>query len=545
MAEFTAEQFKDAARKAYAAGDVATARKLINRAKAAETATLPRNMAAAQAARAGTLAVSPESVRRANEFNEDHGGDLYDATHMGRMDALGRGALQGLTFGFGDEMVAALRPYIHEGETYEGALEGQRAALTQAREDRPGYAYGGEIAGAVASPVNMVLPVATTRGGLGARAASGARAAGTGGAIYGAGTGEGGIGNRAINAGQTGLLGAGVGAAIPVIGAGVQKVADKTALRQRIAELLRGAPSTEALRTQGQAAYRAIDDAGVQIAPEAARRGLAGITDDLMAEGVALDKTGKVFPGARAIVDAAQDIGADGAPVPFGELDVFRRFAGNAAGANPANKADTRLATRAVTGLDDMVGGLTPADVTAGDLSALQTALPKARDIWARMSRSQKLEDAIAAGDNYLSGPASGIRNQFSRILKNPKLARGFSEAEKAVMRRAAQGSLPEQALHLAGGGIGNIVSVLGGAGMGGVPGALLGTAGAAGLRKASEAVVRRNAEVARAIVASGGLQSGVKASPAARNAIEALLMRALRPTSPVFGREALGMKAR
>lgn len=538
--DFTADQFKDAARKAAASGDTATARKLIARAKAAEQAALPPNMAAAKAAREGTLEVSPESVRRANEFNAEHGGDLYDATHTGRLDALGRGALQGLTFGFGDEMVAALRPYIHEGETYESALEGQRAALTQAREDRPGFAYGGEVAGAIASPVNAALPVAATSGGLGARVASGVASGTAAGALYGAGTGEGGAGNRMTNAVVTGLLGGVVGGAIPAIGAGVQKVADKSALRARIAELLKNAPSTEALRAQGQAAYRAIDDAGVQIAPDAARRGLAGIADDLRAEGVALDKTGKVFPGARAIVDAAQDIGADGAPVPFGELDVFRRFAGNAAGANPANKADTRLATRAVTGLDDMVSGLTPADVTSGDLSALQSALPKARDIWARMSRSQKLDDAIEAGENYLSGPASGIRNQFARILRNPKLSRGFSDAEKTVMRRVAQGTLPEQALHLAGGGMANLLSIVGAGAGAGLPGAALATAGAAGLRKASEAVTRRNAEIARAIVASGGLQSGVTASPAARNAIEAMLMKTLRPTSPIFAQQAL-----
>lgn len=537
--DLTADQFKEAAKKAYAAGDVATARKLIGRAKAAEEASLPPNMLAAKAARDGTLKVSPESERRHAQFTEENMGDLNDATSMGRMNALGRGVLQGLTFGFGDEAVAALRPLIHEGETYDSALARERGLLEQAREDRPGFAYGGEVAGAIAAPANILLPggsAATT----GSRVAKGAATGAAAGGLYGFGTGEGGLGNRAENAGITALLGGAVGGLVPVVGKGVQKVADKLELRKRIAELVKNAPSTEQLKAAGRAAYDAIDAEGMMIKPEAAQRGMSDIVDTLTSEGVKFDKTGKVLPGARVIADAAGDIGADGAPVPLREIDMFRRFAGNTAGANPANKADSRLAMEAVSGLDDMVSKLGPDDVTAGDVEAIKSLLPKARDLWARMSRSQKIEDAIEAGDNYLSGPASGIRNQFARILRNPKLARGFSDAEKAVMRRVAQGSLPEQALHLAGGGMANLLSVVGaGAGFG-LPGAALATAGAAGLRKASESVVRRNAEVARALIANGGLKEGIKAGPAAREMIEALLQKSLRPTAPTFGQRAL-----
>ncbi|MEN9924690.1 MAG: hypothetical protein RL268_816 [Pseudomonadota bacterium] len=507
--------------------------------------SLPPNMARAKAAGEGTFAPDPSGVARANAFTEANSGDLEDATKMGRIDALGRGLHQGLTFGFGDEMVAALRPLIHEGETYDSALAGQRNLLSQAREDRPGYAYGGEIAGGIASPVNAALPLGKAAGSLASRAASSAMAGGSAGALYGFGSGEGGGGDRLASATIGGLLGGGIGAAIPAIGAGVQRVSDKSATRRQIADLVRNAPTTEELRRSGRAAYDAIDAEGLQISPDAARRGLADIADSLMSEGVKFDRTGKVLPGAKAIADAAGEIGVDGAPVPLREIDMFRRFAGNAAGANPANRADTRLASNAVSGLDDMVDNLTPADVTAGDIDAIKTLLPKARDLWARMSRSQKIDDAIEAGDNYLSGPASGIRNQFANILRNPKLSRSFSDGEKQVMRRVAQGSLPEQAIHLAGGGMANLLSIVGGGAGGGLPGAALATAGAAGLRKASEAIVRRNAEVARAVIASGGLRSAPQASPAVRNIAEALLMRGLRPTAPTFAQQGLLQPAR
>jgi hypothetical protein len=191
--------------------------------------------------------------------------------------------------------------------------------------------------------------------------------------------------------------------------------------------------------------------------------------------------------------------------------------------------------------IDDFVMGLGPNDVDAGDVAALQDALPKAREIWARMSKSQMLDDAMDAGGNYLSGAASGIRNQFSRIIKSPKLSAGFSKPEIDAMRRVAQGTLPEQIVHILGGGLGKLTATAGGAIGGGVGGAAAGLAAGGMLSRASEKIVRRNAEIARALVASGKATGPIAASPEVRRIAEALAMRATRPAIPTLAPQLSG----
>jgi hypothetical protein len=179
-----------------------------------------------------------------------------------------------------------------------------------------------------------------------------------------------------------------------------------------------------------------------------------------------------------------------------------------------------------IDGLDDMVTKLGPDDVVAGDVAALQEALPKAREVWSRMRKSQVIDDAITAGEDYLSGASSGIRNQFKNILRNDKMRSRFSEAEKAAMRKVINGSIPERLLNLVSGGLGQLGQIVGGFALAGLPGMAIGAAGAAGARKAAEAVTTRKAEVVRALMANGGLAQLPKASPRAAEITEQILRR-------------------
>jgi hypothetical protein len=215
------------------------------------------------------------------------------------------------------------------------------------------------------------------------------------------------------------------------------------------------------------------------------------------------------------------------AALPFKSLDQMRRQAGAAAG-NVANKTDAKAGVEVIRGLDDFVENLGPDDVVSGDVDALKTLIPKARELWTRMSKTQKIEDAIESGsNNYLGGAGSGIRNQFASILRNKKLSRGFTDLELSAMRRVVNGTLPERLINLAGGGIGQIATMTGGTAMGGLPGFLAGTAVATGARKASEAIVTKNAEIARALIANGGKGSLPQISKMPRQIVEALTRRA------------------
>ena len=441
---------------------------------------------------------------------------------------------ESMTLGLvGDETSAAVESLL-PGVDYETRRDHYRQQERVLERDNPGLALGAEVGGAVAglaTPLGMLGAVAKGTGLLGRIGASAAAGAGMG-ATYSAMEGEG-VQDRFDDAKAGGTFGAILGGIAPVIGAGVQRFADGRAARRAMVEGARGAPTSEALRAQGNAAYKAIDDANVQIRPEAFDRTRERIVEALRGR-TGFDELpgpGSLTPNSARSVQIMDDASArmatePTAALPFRSLDQMRRQAGAAAG-NVTNKTDQRAGMEIIEGLDDMVRNLSPDDVVAGDVKVLQETIPKARDLWSRMTKSQLVDDAIEAGENnYLSGGSSGVRNQFARILRNPKLSRGFSDAEKAAMRRVVNGTMPEQILNLLGGGIAQIGQIGAGFGLGGVPGALAGMATSAGFRKASEAVSSRNAEIARALVANGRVNTLPQASDQARQITEALLRR-------------------
>jgi hypothetical protein len=437
---------------------------------------------------------------------------------------------ESMTFGLvGDEASAAFES-LAPGVNYDERRDHYRQQEEQFDKEHPVASLTADLGGAMALPG---FGLAKAGGSLAKRALTSGVATGAMSGVHGFAEGEGGAEKRISGGATDAGVGAIVGAGIPFVGAGAQKIADTFRGRQAIKQAAAGAPTTEQLRQQGRAAYQAIDDAGVQVNPAKIRSGLDDIVAALKEEGAGYTGAEKVLPASRSIMEAADDVGSGANSVPFKELDIFRRYAGNAAGSNLANKADTRAATQAVTSLDDMVQGLKPGDIDAGDLDVLQTMLPKAREVWSRMSRSQTIDDAIEAGGNYQSGSASGIRNQFQRILKNPKLSRGFSDAERKMMQKVVNGGALDTLLKYAGSGLGMMGTVGGGAAVGGLPGMIIGGGVAAGARKLSESVANKNADIVRAVIANGGMKSLPKADPRYQAITEQLLRRATSGSIP------------
>lgn len=148
-------------------------------------------------------------------------GRMEDTTlrDNGRGNAALQGAGQGLSFGLMDEAVGGLYGLMGPGSFEDNqnyALTSMRSDLANARENYPLTAYGSEIAGGAATSLagaaGLGLAAAPTVGG---RAAQGAAMGAAEGGLYGFGTGEGGIGNRAAGGAQGAVLGAGIGAAAP------------------------------------------------------------------------------------------------------------------------------------------------------------------------------------------------------------------------------------------------------------------------------------------------------------------------------------------
>ena len=444
-------------------------------------------------------------------------------TGQGFGNNVAQAAGDGLFFGFGDEISARLNAmtgydantgtYGNWGTTYDDQLAAVRGQEEQFREDHPVVATGAEIAGAVAP---ALVGVGAMSGGANAlsRIGRGALVGGVQGGAYGFGEGEGGLQDRAVSAAKGAGLGTAFGAGTAGVGEVVRALLEGRAARKAVAQAAKGAPTSEELRAAGNALYRQVDDAGVQIKPEAFSQARSDIIDALRSN-TGFDELpgpGSLTPNTSRVMQIMEQAegtmtGMPTAALPFKSLDQMRRQAGAAAG-NVANKADQPAGMTVINNLDDFVQRLGPDDVVAGDPEALKSAITKAREVWSRMSNSQLIDDAIERSENYLSGSASGLRNQFKNILQNRKLAARFTPAERAAMRQVTHGGPIDQLVNLAGGGLAQMGTIAAGAGLGGLPGAAAGAAIATGQRNLQEAMVRRAAERARAAIASGQLRN-------------------------------------
>jgi hypothetical protein len=505
-AAYTSEQYREAAKKALAAGDVAAAKRLIARGRAAESA----NKSWGQWGKEQLFGDNDPSTMNAGE-------------KLGTLLNMGGNAL---TFGLvGDEAAAAADSLIGRGG-YDDRLAKYRGDEAAVRESNPGASLAADVLPALAAPIGAL----GTGGKLGARMLKSGLATGALSGVAGFANAEGGAGQRLQNAYDVAPMGAVIGGAIPIVGSALQGLMQSRMTGRAIKAGAKNAPSSDELRAMGNAAYQQVDNAGVQIAPQAFDRARGGILDDLRAN-TGFDELpgpGSLTPyAARAsqiMGETSARMGADPtAALPFKALDQMRRQAGAAAG-NVTNKTDQKAGMTIIEGLDDFIKNLGPNDVVAGDVRALQDAIPKARETWSRMSKSQMIDSAIEAGGNYTSGASSGIRNQFAAILRDKKAAGRFTEGERAAMRRVVNGSIPEQLLNLASGGMGQIAQTFGGGAAGGIPGAFAGAGAAAGTRKLAEGVTRRKAETVRGLVANGGLQNLPQASTALRDLLESRL---------------------
>ena len=142
--------------------------------------------------------------------------------YSGKAEAL-RSAAGGATFGFNEEIEAALRSGAISGPQYENLRNRLRAQQSQFQQDYPVAGAVTEIGGALAMPfgafkalgraapaVQQAITGATIPGQIARSAATGAAT----GALTGAGTAETDVGGKAL---ETGVFGAAVGGTVPVV----------------------------------------------------------------------------------------------------------------------------------------------------------------------------------------------------------------------------------------------------------------------------------------------------------------------------------------
>jgi hypothetical protein len=245
------------------------------------------------------------------------------------LSAFGRGAAQGATLGFGDEIQGALQavlpppggdPRGYFGgmvERYRSERDAARGADRRAQQAHgAAYVAGSVVGSAPAAIATGGMGGAAQGAGLGARVLAGARAAAPMGAVYGAGTSEAdSLGGLAFDTAVGGAGAAALGGGLPVVGEGVRRAAAPVARRLSQAAIEQGRKALSGIGTS-LSARKPIPEAAVQqaldtgaikplgtVAGTAERLAtqadeLGGAYGDILSE---LEARGVVGPNAKAL----------------------------------------------------------------------------------------------------------------------------------------------------------------------------------------------------------------------------------------------------
>lgn len=444
----------------------------------------------------------------------------------GAMGAL-RSGFQGLTLGGGDEIVAggvsALKKLTGDersmGDIYSQELERERSRLGQFEEQAPKTALASEVASSMALPLGPVKTMGQAAlTGLGYGAASGFL------------SGEGSAADRAkslaLNAALGGMFGAGFKKASDMVGSSFERyLSDKAAKA-----IAKGGQSVDELKASANALYEEARASGATISKDAFED-FVSQTVAKVSGGVDEDIAAKLTPSSAAVLEAmkrkvGQSVGVD-------DLDAFRKLAQTPAG-KVTDKGEQRAASMIIEGIDDFVDNINPEQLTSGTIDGVSETFKAARDMWARMRRTEKLQNIIetAKEGGYAGGFESGLKTQIGTILRNPKQRRGFSEGELRLLSEIQTGTPIGRALAgisylgfspsggrtVPTGGLvtGGLVGGFTGGPLGALVGAGVEAAATTGLRAVREMSMEKRARLLQEIISTGMADQVAQKAPEA-----------------------------
>jgi hypothetical protein len=460
---YTEAQLKEAARKAYAAGDMAAAKRLIDAARKAASA-VPVDQGQAMrdriaAAKAGTLQMQPGSAEAAAAANEQATAMMQPERTIGQTiyeNVIGSGAvdtpgerlgelIRGAGAGFqrGSAQLAGLPGTIGDllntgAVRATNALLGTELQTTQEATGAPGLLSGQSIQDALA---------AATGG------ASEFRAPGVAG-DYAATIGEflpGALGGPSTmlryalapavaseTAGQA-TEGSVFEPAARIAGAFFAPLALAGANKTVNTFFKRASdrPSLDTLRDAKNAAYSAVDASGLKAPLTAA--------DDLFTRSQAAAAAANYVPDVDKQTMAALEMMKNqiGKELTIGELDKLRQGLFNRLKSAPNEVAIRDMIDIVDDTIQSLPGG--------GDLMAT------ARIANTRYKKAELFENAFKKAEDQAASTGSGgnVLNKFRQavtsIINNPKQNRFFTREELDFMTKFVRGDLPENTLRLIG----------------------------------------------------------------------------------------------
>lgn len=415
---------------------------------------------------------------------------------------------ESLTLGVvGDEAAAAADALVGRGG-YDERLTAYRGNEEQLWDENPMLAAWSVIAPAFI-PGAGLASAATRASTLGARMGRGALAGAGAGGLYGFMEGEGGFEDRKGAAATGATVGVAMGGALP----GIARVAEILggAVRSGRANraLVRAQPSLDDLAEQSGRAYAAAESASP--IPRAA---FAQASDDILSRARDAGYHPKIQTKSRVVLDEIANA-ADtrlGSNVGFRELETLRRQAKGPAGMM-GDAGEQAVGASIISGIDEFVD----------KMPDMGGAAREARKLWSSLRQTEMLDEAFARAGRSASGFENGLRIEFRRILNNKSMRRGLSEDTIEAMNKVINGTPASNFLRrvarMMGPGAGAQTNMLG-FGLSGAGGAAAASAMGIppwigpivtgltgyGAQRGAESMTRAQAEVARALAASGGV---------------------------------------
>lgn len=364
------------------------------------------------------------------------------------------------------------------------------------------------VPGGAATKTSVLAPRAVNM-------ARGAVVAGLTGGVY-AGAGEGTASerlkaaSRAVTDPATLALGAAGGAIVPSI-----KKASKPSKAQAIA--------LEDLKRAKDAAYQAVDKAGISYTPQAFAGFVADAKNALSQANVSSIR----HPRATSMLKDLEDMAKTGHAPSLTQLDQLRQVIRRDV-VDVSDKSEKFFGRKLVDALDDFVENAPASAVSTGVARDAPELLAKARDLNMRMRKVEAVEGAVSkaklrAGSTGSGGNVDNATRQNLRVVleKTPN----FTDEERAALETVVLGGRGQNMLRLAGklspSGNGLMAAGnLGAAAMAGPVGAIPGVVGIASKVVADRMTQKNVAEVLRVISSDKATKPALNRAAQAINAM-------------------------
>lgn len=436
-------------------------------------------------------------------------------TKTSALQGVKEGAKQGATFGLSDEVGAAVAALM--GGDHSTELANRRQFIDDAKESG-GFGIGSAMGSLL--PGSIGAKWAGKAAGLGGKMLRGAVYGGGQGAAYGFGEGEGGAAERSRNAMFPAAVGATLGAGVPLAGAGIKWAADNmpfTGTGAELARMAEGAPTTEQAK---KVAKEVLEEAGQmgQTVPQDQFPGLKIINDFSDKLDTLPGQTST--PGGIRLAENINTAAANPGGVSPELIKKLRESASElSADLSPTftPTRDARVGASAVGAIDDFIATLPEG-----------TTYKQGLDLWKKYLKSKDIDRIAEKAGNYLSNETGGVRNMLKSLLSSDKRSRTYTSAEQDMLRRIIKGTPVENVLRTAGSGLGRLFGAGAGIATAGNPvvGGMAGYGASSLAQSGADAITMRNLEIARALLAKGGMTELPQMPKAVQAIIEALMRR-------------------